>query len=164
MRVLRQSTAVAALLCFGSSAGCYKYSAVNPQDVLAGSFVRAQLSEEGAGHLQEVSGRESREVEGELVGVDAQFVRLVVRIPSASGNAFAPALDQRLMLQRNHIVAFQVRELDQVKTGAGIATAAAAVGFVIFRAVSSAGGSTEPSPPGGPGEGSVVPSVPWPPR
>jgi hypothetical protein len=154
-----------ALLCFVSLAGCYRYSAATLEALPTGSHVRARLTDEGVARLREITGSESSEVEGELIGVDEGLVRLSVRLTSENENAFARDLDQRLVMPRDHIVALEVRELDQAKTGASIAVAAAVVTVAVVQAISGSGRSpAQPPPPNGGTEGSIVRPMPFPER
>jgi hypothetical protein len=152
---------VVALLCFTSLAGCYRYSPATPDALPSGAQVRARLSDEGVARLREITGNESREVEGQLISLDEDLFRLLIRMPSGNGNVFARDLKQRLVMSSDHIIALDVRELDQVKTAAALATTAAAITVVVVRAIIAGSGR----PPGqlpredGPSEGSVVSRV-----
>ncbi len=165
MTMSRYPLVTVALLCFAPFAGCYRYSPTTLDALLSGANVRAQLSDEGVVRIREITGSESREVEGELIGVDEELVRLSVRLTSENESAFARDLNQRLVLPRDHIVALEVKELDQAKTGATIAAAAAVVTVAVLKAISGSGRSpAQPPPPDGPGEGSIVRPIPFPER
>ncbi len=149
---------VVALLCFTSFAGCYRYSPATPDALPSGAQVRARLSDEGVARLREITGNESREVEGQLISLDDDLFRLLIRVRSENGNVFARGLNQRLVMSSDHIIALDVRELDQARTGAVVAATAAAITVLVVRAIIAGSGRTPGQLPreDGPREGSVV--------
>ncbi|MBI4539215.1 MAG: hypothetical protein HY704_06890 [Gemmatimonadetes bacterium] len=137
-------------------AGCYRYVPARMGGVPPGTAVRVHLTEEGARRLEELTGRERRQVSGELLGWGEQ-VLISAAVPAADGMVDR-GLRQRIIVARDEVVAVEVRELDRVRTVVLVAGVAAGATAAIVGAFTGGGGEgSRPEPPDGPGEGIRVP-------
>lgn len=139
-------------------AGCYRYEAARMGAVPSGTRVRVHLSDAGVQRLREVTGRERREVSGELLRW-AEDVVLSVPVAPENG-AVDRGLQQRLVLPAEHVVAVEVREVDRARTVALVVGLVAGTAAAVITAVTGGGEAPGPQPPDGPREGTRVPVLP----
>jgi hypothetical protein len=114
MRILRPFFLLALLLPMG----CYRYVNADPEGVIPGSQVRAQLTEAGIEEVGPYFGSGLEEVEGPLVRMNGEEVGILMRT-YVSRPGFPPtSVADTVGLLPGHIRNFQVRELDGQRTAA----------------------------------------------
>lgn len=135
--------AVAVLL-----AGCHRYVPARTGSVPAGAGVRIHLSEAGARRVQELTGRESGSVTGDLERW-AEDVVVSVPLPPTTG-MLDRGLRQRIIVPAGEVVAVDVRELDRARTtmlGVGITAGVGVAAVAAFSGVFGGGRDPEPDLP-----------------
>lgn len=147
---LRRARPVSLIGILGLLAGCYTYVPINAETVAPPLRVRAYLSPEAAERVAPVVGGVHSAVDGRLVEAAGRSFYLEVTSAYVQQGMRTETLSQRLLLAPEDIVSLQRRELDRTRTYLLAGAGAAAVGALIYTAVSGeAGGSTTQPPSGG---------------
>ena len=128
-------------------AGCARWVPAPPGTVPPGSDVRLRLSEEGAGRLEELTGRFAVEVTGELIQWEPEV--LLSTAVATPGATVGPGLRQRLVVDPDEVLSIDVREVDRTRTGFLVGGVVAAAGSAIAWAVVNLiqGSEGAPKPP-----------------
>jgi hypothetical protein len=130
------------------AAGCYSYAPTRLDSLQPGQAVRVRLSPEEAERLEPMRRSDTRLMEGTVVDASGNGVTVntaVTRLDPMSGTR---ALFQTLDVQPSGIIEVELRERDNLKTGATIGGIAVAVAVGLVAALS--GDATSEDPPGTP--------------
>ena len=148
---MRRNLLVLFALAFCSA--CYTYAPA-PSDlstVTTGKLVRARISSEQAQAVEPLIGRETRLLDGTLVGTNADSV--LIEVPSTARTMTGggvEVLHQRLAISRSGITEMQVKTLSRGRTAAVGFVAMAAVGYILLDALNIGPGKEKsPTEPGG---------------
>lgn len=135
-------------------AGCARWVPAPLGTVPPGTDVRLRLSEEGADHLEELTGRRAVEVTGELVQWEPQV--LVSTALATAGARVDPGLRQRLVVDPNDVLGIDVREVDRTRTGflvgGVVAVAASAITWAVVNLLQGSQGTPDAPPTDVPSE------------
>src|SRR5690606_17225444 len=99
---------------------------------------------------------------GRLVETSGRSFYLEVTSAQVQQGMRTETLSQRLLLAPEDIVSLQRRELDRTRTYLMVGAGAAAVGALIYAAISGEAGGTTGRPPTGGGTEAVIPLLPVP--
>ncbi len=134
------------------ASGCARWVPARLGEVPVGTDVRLRLSEAGAARMEELTGASQTEVSGQLLRWDEE-VMVSAALRNAGAGANASGLRQRFVVERDNIVAVDVRELDRTRTGLFVGGVAVVAGSAIVWVVSqlSGGGTAAPTDPPAPG-------------
>lgn len=149
-RHMRQTGAALAALA-PLLAGCYRYLPVRPDEVPVGTSVRAHLSDAAASRMEAALPIANRSIEGKVLqrGANELFLSVSVRDRQTLTDR---ALLQRVSIPQTEIVALELKEIDQVKTGALVAGVGAGVTALLIKALSGRTENTSRPDGGGPQE------------
>lgn len=143
-------------------AGCHVYRPAEPDPTHRGSDVRVELTAPGAESLAERTPRFGESVEGTLLEVGPDSLRVVSpRGGTPAGNASAAILDT-LAIPRAHVMRMERREVDALRTAGLIGGGLAGVALAAGATSSSQSGSQGPTEPGDQGEAAISVPVPLP--
>lgn len=142
---------------------CYSYVQASAESVTPPAAVRAHLSSDGAAGVADVLGESRSVLDGELTGVTAEGIFMLVPAASVRRGTRTEALSQELLIPPRGIVALQLRTLDRTRTAALAAAAAGTVGIILYRILSGDRGG-DPTPPGDGGATEAAGPLAPPPR
>lgn len=146
----------------GLLAGCYTYVPINAETATPPLRVRAFLSPEAADRVAPVMGGVQSSLDGRLVETSGRSFYLEVTSAQVQQGMRTETLSQRLLFAPEDIVSLQRRELDRTRTYLMVGAGAAAVGALIYAAISGEAGGTTGRPPTGGGTEAVIPLLPVP--
>jgi hypothetical protein len=153
---LRSSLTIALLNVAVLTAGCFKYTYVQPAQAPVGSQVRIHLSEPGYARLSTTVGsdvpRLDRTIEGSVVHADSAKLLVSTRVWTESAST-RDWLEQRVDIPVNDIAQLELKQVNRrnvtlIGVGAGLAFGALVVGWL----TGAFGGTTGAEPEPGPGE------------
>lgn len=135
--------------------GCARWVPARIGEVPVGTDIRLRLSEEGAAHLEALTGTRRSEVSGQLLQWDGE-VMVSAALRTAGAGANGSNLRQRFVVDEEDILGVDIRELDRTRTGLFVGGVAVVAGSAIVWVVSqlAGGGTAAPTDPptSGPGE------------
>jgi len=132
-----------------ATAGCYSYVPTRLEMIEPGQDVRVRLSPEEADRLVEMRRSDSRTMVGTVVSASQSEVTMNTQVSRLDPMAGTRALMQTLDVPSTGIVEVELRELDNLKTAAGIGLLAVGVGVGLAAALGGdASGGDPPVPPG----------------
>lgn len=137
-----------ALLLLASLGGCYSYQAVLGDDLSPGDPVRLRLASEPAQRLSDRVGSAVRSVEGPLIRISPDSLRVGVEWGAYyAGTMFAGRQDT-LQFHRSEVLEVDRREFSRARTGVVIGALTAAI-VVLFKSIDlgGQGGGDDPSDP-----------------
>jgi hypothetical protein len=138
-------------LLLGSTtlAGCHTFQPTSYDRIAPGQEVRARLSGVWADSLDSVLQKDSRTVEGTVVGKADGDLLLEVAVQNELRGMRFETLSQRVRVPRDGFLNLELKELDRGRTVGAAALVAAAVGALIVKQLTSeTGGSGSPGTPG----------------
>jgi hypothetical protein len=141
--VLRTGLALLFLACVGVLAGCYAYVPVVGEDPAPGDDVRFRLAAPAAGELSDRVGRPIRAVEGPLIGLTPDSLRLDVGWGAIYAGTVFEGRRDTLQFHRSQVLEVDRKEFSRTRTGI-LAAAFGAVVVLVIRAISG-GGQGEPT-------------------
>ena len=149
--MMRRNLLIVSALSFCSA--CYTYAPA-PADlstVTTGKLVRARISGEQAERVQPLIGREAKQLDGTLVGTNADSI--LIEVPSTARTVTGggqEVLHQRLSISRSGITEMQVKTLSRGRTAAVAVIGAAGIGYILLDALNiGPGKESSPTQPGG---------------
>ena len=138
------------------ASGCVRWVPARVGEVPVGTDIRLRLSEEGAEQLEETTGTGQSEVSGQLLQWGSE-VMVSAALQTAGAGANRSSLRQRFVVDEEHIVGVDIRELDRTRTGLFAGTIAVVAGSAIVWVVSKLSGSGTAAPSEPPTTGPTEP-------
>lgn len=138
------------------ASGCVRWVPARVGEVPVGTDIRLRLSEEGAEQLEETTGTGQSEVSGQLLQWGSE-VMVSAALQTAGAGANSSSLRQRFVVDEEHIVGVDIRELDRTRTGLFAGTIAVVAGSAIVWVVSKLSGSGTAAPSEPPTTGPTEP-------
>ncbi len=136
-------------------AGCFTLTPIRLDTDIQPGRSRIHLTESGVTRVADVLGERVTVLNGEVTRSTPN--EIVVLVPSSGPAAFGEkALYQELRLPKDDVTSIERRQLNKLRTGLTVGGVTAAVGFVLYKAISGKTGSTPDGGGGGPSE-SLVP-------
>ena len=141
------------LFAVACCSACYTYAPA-PADlstVTTGKLVRARISSDQAERVQPLIGRETKLLDGTLVGTNADSV--LIEVPSTARAVTGGGLEilhQRLAISRSGITEMQVKTLSRSRTAAVAVIGGAGIVYILLDALNiGPGKESSPTQPGG---------------
>lgn len=138
------------------ASGCVRWVPARVGEVPVGTDIRLRLSEEGAEQLEETTGTGQSEVSGQLLQWGSE-VMVSAALQTAGAGANSSNLRQRFVVDEEHVVGVDIRELDRTRTGLFAGTIAVVAGSAIVWVVSKLSGSGTAAPSEPPTTGPTEP-------
>ena len=138
------------------ASGCVRWVPARVGEVPVGTDIRLRLSEEGAEQLEETTGTGQSEVSGQLLQWGSE-VMVSAALQTAGAGANSSSLRQRFVVDEEHVVGVDIRELDRTRTGLFAGTIAVVAGSAIVWVVSKLSGSGTAAPSEPPTTGPTEP-------
>ena len=137
-----------ALLLLASLGGCYSYQAVLGNDLAPGDPVRLRLAAEPSQRLSDRIGSTVRSVEGPLVRVTPDSLRVSVGWGAYYAGTMFEGRQDTLQFHRSEVLEVDRREFSRVRTGVVVAAVTTAI-VVFFKSINlgGQGGGDPPTDP-----------------
>ncbi|TVP44078.1 MAG: hypothetical protein EA350_12335 [Gemmatimonadales bacterium] len=140
--------------------GCFSYVPVETSEVRTSDVIRARISAAQAEELEPILQRQTREVEGRVLGVSPDFM-MRVPVQSQLQGASVQTLHQQVRIPPSEISFVELRQLDRTRTGFLAAGSTALLVLVLRRAYGGESGGDSREVPPTPGEIRIPVSLPF---
>lgn len=136
------------IVCFGFTAGCYRYVPIEQAAAPSGTLLRARLTDDGAEEMRRYFGPGVVEVKGSLVSWNGEGLSLLRESFLRREGFPATTVTDTLSLLPLHVAGVDIRELDGTRTAVlSVALLAGAVATIF--AAKTFGGEPEDGGEGG---------------